>query len=423
MRRLKYECDPATFYTENMWSASLWDRSLESLNLPMSDRVVTRVMRGIAAPDDVFRINPPLQDGTASVATIEAAHVTLHVCKRKCPASNLAPDTICLAGFPQFLQATVCREERKESFVAGFKKIILLKGGILPALRAVMGKAEGCHFCASSRDRPLRERTLAPPRSLRVFLNWKSLTPGGGLALALFRLADPSNTALSSLDHLKVYLQTQGTCKCGLECPLKCDAVFNFDPKVRPAPQSRARIPTEVVIIELVCVYLSFCNKRQMRSSAVALRPWVRIPLNPWMFFCCPVYRLRPCDGPIPHPRGPTKMCIDPQCKRSSLQEGHAVRAVTIIRANLPFCLQVCSDPRQNTASHLRSPSTSRLELLNAHARSTPWMSGQPDARPLPVETQKDADKHPCLEWDSNPRSQRPALSGIDKGRVEICTE
>lgn len=43
----------------------------------------------------------------------------------------------------------------------------------------------------------------------------------------------PSNTALSSLDHLKEYLQTQGTCKCGLECPLKCDTVFSFDPKVR----------------------------------------------------------------------------------------------------------------------------------------------------------------------------------------------
>ncbi|KRT86587.1 hypothetical protein AMK59_963, partial [Oryctes borbonicus] len=41
----------------------------------------------------------------------------------------------------------------------------------------------------------------------------------------------PSNTALSSLDQVKEYLLTPGTCKCGLECPLKCDKVFNFDPK------------------------------------------------------------------------------------------------------------------------------------------------------------------------------------------------
>jgi hypothetical protein len=38
-------------------------------------------------------------------------------------------------------------------------------------------------------------------------------------------------------------------------------------------------------------------------------------------------------------------------------------------------------------------------------------MSDQPIARPLPTQdntTQKDADKHPCLERDSNPQSQQP---------------
>jgi len=31
---------------------------------------------------------------------------------------------------------------------------------------------------------------------------------------------------------LKEYLTTVGTCKCGLECPLRPEQVFNFDPKV-----------------------------------------------------------------------------------------------------------------------------------------------------------------------------------------------
>jgi hypothetical protein len=38
-------------------------------------------------------------------------------------------------------------------------------------------------------------------------------------------------------------------------------------------------------------------------------------------------------------------------------------------------------------------------------------MSDQPVARPLPTQNnsaQTDADKHPCLERDSNPRSQQP---------------
>jgi hypothetical protein len=39
----------------------------------------------------------------------------------------------------------------------------------------------------------------------------------------------------------------------------------------------------------------------------------------------------------------------------------------------------------------------------------TPGMGDRPDARPLPTQdntTQKNADTLPCLEWDSNPRSQ-----------------
>ncbi|KAL2717481.1 myb-like protein P isoform X1 [Vespula squamosa] len=48
----------------------------------------------------------------------------------------------------------------------------------------------------------------------------------------------PSSTALGSLDQLKEYLTTAGTCKCGLECPLRPEQVFNFDPKV---PRERGK--------------------------------------------------------------------------------------------------------------------------------------------------------------------------------------
>jgi hypothetical protein len=37
----------------------------------------------------------------------------------------------------------------------------------------------------------------------------------------------------------------------------------------------------------------------------------------------------------------------------------------------------------------------------------TPWTGDRPDARPLPTQdntTHKNADTHPCLEWDSNTR-------------------
>jgi hypothetical protein len=39
----------------------------------------------------------------------------------------------------------------------------------------------------------------------------------------------------------------------------------------------------------------------------------------------------------------------------------------------------------------------------------TPWMGDQPVARPLPthrITQTQDKHRHPCLEWDSNPRFQ-----------------
>ncbi|XP_067385889.1 methyl-CpG-binding domain protein 6 [Emydura macquarii macquarii] len=44
------------------------------------------------------------------------------------------------------------------------------------------------------------------------------------------RYISPSGTTLTSLDQTRAYLLTDGTCKCGLECPLNMHKVFNFDP-------------------------------------------------------------------------------------------------------------------------------------------------------------------------------------------------
>ncbi|KAL4229378.1 Methyl-CpG-binding domain protein 5 [Mactra antiquata] len=42
----------------------------------------------------------------------------------------------------------------------------------------------------------------------------------------------PTCTRLTSSDSVKQYLATDGTCKCGLECPLHVDTVFNFNSDV-----------------------------------------------------------------------------------------------------------------------------------------------------------------------------------------------
>lgn len=54
----------------------------------------------------------------------------------------------------------------------------------------------------------------------------------------------PSGSVLACLDQVKSYLLTDGTCKCGLECPLILSKVFNFDPgavvKLRTAEDVKA---------------------------------------------------------------------------------------------------------------------------------------------------------------------------------------
>ncbi|XP_018591085.1 methyl-CpG-binding domain protein 5 isoform X2 [Scleropages formosus] len=54
----------------------------------------------------------------------------------------------------------------------------------------------------------------------------------------------PSGSVLSCLEQVKTYLLTDGTCKCGLECPLVLPKVFNFDPgatvKQRTAEDAKA---------------------------------------------------------------------------------------------------------------------------------------------------------------------------------------
>ena len=55
----------------------------------------------------------------------------------------------------------------------------------------------------------------------------------------------PSGVCLSNFEDVKNYLLLDGTCKCGLECPLDYKSYFNFNPKARSvaAPVSAANPP------------------------------------------------------------------------------------------------------------------------------------------------------------------------------------
>ncbi|XP_016097261.1 methyl-CpG-binding domain protein 6-like [Sinocyclocheilus grahami] len=74
----------------------------------------------------------------------------------------------------------------------------------------------------------------------------------------------PSGTVLRSVDEARVYLRTDGTCKCGLECPLVPNKVFNFDPAamVRTPGHQSGKIEEDMT---------KLCNHRRKVDAMAAL--------------------------------------------------------------------------------------------------------------------------------------------------------
>ncbi|XP_019377992.1 PREDICTED: methyl-CpG-binding domain protein 5 isoform X4 [Gavialis gangeticus] len=63
------------------------------------------------------------------------------------------------------------------------------------------------------------------PPAVQVPVGWQRRIDQNGVLYI-----SPSGSLLSCLEQVKTYLLTDGTCKCGLECPLILPKVFNFDP-------------------------------------------------------------------------------------------------------------------------------------------------------------------------------------------------
>ncbi|XP_067405590.1 methyl-CpG-binding domain protein 5 isoform X2 [Emydura macquarii macquarii] len=63
------------------------------------------------------------------------------------------------------------------------------------------------------------------PPAVQVPVGWQRQVDQNGVLYI-----SPSGSLLSCLEQVRTYLLTDGTCKCGLECPLILSKVFNFDP-------------------------------------------------------------------------------------------------------------------------------------------------------------------------------------------------
>ncbi|XP_059688627.1 methyl-CpG-binding domain protein 6 [Gavia stellata] len=74
----------------------------------------------------------------------------------------------------------------------------------------------------------------------------------------------PSGTALTSLEQTCAYLLADGTCKCGLECPLNMHKVFNFDPGAAVAGRGVPGVQGQQDMTKL-------CNHRRKTAAMATL--------------------------------------------------------------------------------------------------------------------------------------------------------
>ncbi|XP_045068353.1 proline-rich protein 36 isoform X1 [Coregonus clupeaformis] len=95
--------------------------------------------------------------------------------------------------------------------------------------------------------------------AIQVPIGWQRRAKDG-----LVVYVSPSGAVLSSLEEVKSYLLTDGTCKCGLECPLVIHKVFNFSLGVKVQQHSQPVGKAEQDMTKL-------CNHRRKVVAMAAL--------------------------------------------------------------------------------------------------------------------------------------------------------
>uniref|UniRef100_W5UDU5 Methyl-CpG-binding domain protein 6 n=1 Tax=Ictalurus punctatus TaxID=7998 RepID=W5UDU5_ICTPU len=98
-----------------------------------------------------------------------------------------------------------------------------------------------------------------PTLTAQVPVGWQRKVEDGAVAYI-----SPSGKVLCSVEEVRVYLLTDGTCKCGLECPLVLHKVFNFDPTAGVHSQSHQSGKVEEDMTKL-------CNHRRKVVAMAAL--------------------------------------------------------------------------------------------------------------------------------------------------------
>ncbi|XP_068612567.1 methyl-CpG-binding domain protein 5 [Brachionichthys hirsutus] len=104
--------------------------------------------------------------------------------------------------------------------------------------------------------------------AVQVPIGWRRRADRSGGVVYL----SPSGSLLCSLEQVKTYLLTDGTCKCGLECPLVLHKVFSFDPGAAVKQRTAEDVKADEDVTKL-CIH-----KRKLLAVATLHKSMERHP-------------------------------------------------------------------------------------------------------------------------------------------------
>ncbi|XP_069081327.1 methyl-CpG-binding domain protein 5 isoform X2 [Pleurodeles waltl] len=161
------------------------------------------------------------------------------------------------------------------------------------------------------------------------------------------RNTSPSGSLLSCLDQVKTYLLSDGTCKCGLECPLILPKVFSFDPGAAVKQRTAEDVRADEDVTKL-CIH-----KRKIIAVA-ALHKSMKVP-HP------SVVLTSPGGGTCANPMVPTQAAT-PRLMRN---KSHEVNSPAVMpEAKKPFKLMTGA-PNATSRHYLQEPIVTQQQEMH----------------------------------------------------------
>uniref|UniRef100_A0A8C7LHF6 Methyl-CpG-binding domain protein 5 n=1 Tax=Oncorhynchus kisutch TaxID=8019 RepID=A0A8C7LHF6_ONCKI len=207
--------------------------------------------------------------------------------------------------------------------------------------------------------------------AIQVPIGWQRRAKDG-----LVVYVSPSGAVLSSLEEVKSYLLTDGTCKCGLECPLVIHKVFNFSLSVKIQQHSQPVGKAEQDMTKL-------CNHRRKVVAMAALCRSMQASQLPY------VARHTEVTSGIMENRDPKRMRVDREEKERGTytSKHHLVQS----RPNNNLHPNSCGSPKNspqlvysyNGSSPLSHNSTNSYHTPDILRRLPPPLNLPPNTSPF----------------------------------------